>query len=133
MCLGIQIITGILLAMHYTAHVDLAFLSVDKIHGGKKDSNIWKETSQKQKAGLEKEGALKKGSGRSWFKSLKGQANETSSSWRDCCAPWGFLTWTCVVDLALRVSVSLGLGRIAGGLVACLRVCETLRQDPCLN
>jgi len=38
-----------------------------KIHGGKKDSNIWKETSQKQKAGLEKEGALKKGSGRSWF------------------------------------------------------------------
>jgi hypothetical protein len=27
-----------------------------KIHGGKKDSNIWKETSQKQKAGLEKLG-----------------------------------------------------------------------------
>ena len=38
-----------------------------KVHGGKKDSNIWKETSQKQKAGLEKEGALKKGSGRAWF------------------------------------------------------------------
>jgi quinol-cytochrome oxidoreductase complex cytochrome b subunit len=31
MCLGIQIITGILLAMHYTAHVDLAFLSVEHI------------------------------------------------------------------------------------------------------
>jgi len=31
MCLGIQIITGILLAMHYTPHVDLAFLSVEHI------------------------------------------------------------------------------------------------------
>jgi ubiquinol-cytochrome c reductase cytochrome b subunit len=31
MCLAIQIITGILLAMHYTAHVDLAFLSVEHI------------------------------------------------------------------------------------------------------
>jgi ubiquinol-cytochrome c reductase cytochrome b subunit len=25
MCLGIQLITGIALAMHYTPHVDLAF------------------------------------------------------------------------------------------------------------
>jgi hypothetical protein len=33
-----------------------------KIHGEKKDSNILMETSQKQKAGLEKEVALKKGS-----------------------------------------------------------------------
>jgi quinol-cytochrome oxidoreductase complex cytochrome b subunit len=31
LCLGIQIITGIFLAMHYTAHVDLAFLSVEHI------------------------------------------------------------------------------------------------------
>ena len=31
MCLGIQILTGIALAMHYTAHVDLAFLSVEHI------------------------------------------------------------------------------------------------------
>jgi quinol-cytochrome oxidoreductase complex cytochrome b subunit len=31
MCLSIQIITGILLAMHYTPHVDLAFLSVEHI------------------------------------------------------------------------------------------------------
>ena len=31
MCLGIQIITGILLAMHYTPHGDLAFLSVEHI------------------------------------------------------------------------------------------------------
>ena len=46
-----------------------------KIHGGKKDSNIWKETSQKQKAGLEKEGALKKGSGRSWFN--RGRLSQT--------------------------------------------------------
>jgi ubiquinol-cytochrome c reductase cytochrome b subunit len=30
-CLGIQIITGILLAMHYTPHIDLAFLSVEHI------------------------------------------------------------------------------------------------------
>ena len=28
MCLAIQLITGIALAMHYTPHVDLAFLSV---------------------------------------------------------------------------------------------------------
>ena len=46
-----------------------------KIHGGKKDSNIWKETSQKQKAGLEKEGALKKGSGRAWFN--RGRLSQT--------------------------------------------------------
>ena len=31
MCLGIQIITGIFLAMHYTPHVDLAFASVEHI------------------------------------------------------------------------------------------------------
>ena len=31
MCLGIQLITGIALAMHYTPHVDLAFLSVEHI------------------------------------------------------------------------------------------------------
>lgn len=30
-CLFVQIITGIFLAMHYTAHVDLAFLSVEHI------------------------------------------------------------------------------------------------------
>lgn len=30
-CLGIQIITGIFLAMHYTPHVDLAFISVEHI------------------------------------------------------------------------------------------------------
>jgi quinol-cytochrome oxidoreductase complex cytochrome b subunit len=30
-CLGIQIITGLLLAMHYTPHVDLAFSSVEHI------------------------------------------------------------------------------------------------------
>jgi ubiquinol-cytochrome c reductase cytochrome b/c1 subunit len=30
-CLGIQIITGIALAMHYTPHIDLAFLSVEHI------------------------------------------------------------------------------------------------------
>nr|AIU44673.1 apocytochrome b [Cyanophora paradoxa] len=30
-CLGIQIVTGILLAMHYTPHVDLAFISVEHI------------------------------------------------------------------------------------------------------
>jgi ubiquinol-cytochrome c reductase cytochrome b subunit len=30
-CLVIQIITGVFLAMHYTAHVDLAFLSVEHI------------------------------------------------------------------------------------------------------
>nr|UPY84797.1 apocytochrome b [Emiliania huxleyi]UPY85189.1 apocytochrome b [Gephyrocapsa muellerae]UPY84817.1 apocytochrome b [Emiliania huxleyi]UPY84837.1 apocytochrome b [Emiliania huxleyi]UPY84900.1 apocytochrome b [Emiliania huxleyi] len=31
MCLGIQIVTGIALAMHYTPHVDLAFLSLENI------------------------------------------------------------------------------------------------------
>jgi ubiquinol-cytochrome c reductase cytochrome b subunit len=31
MCLVIPIITGIALAMHYTPHVDLAFLSVEHI------------------------------------------------------------------------------------------------------
>lgn len=31
MCLVIQLVTGIFLAMHYTAHVDLAFLSVEHI------------------------------------------------------------------------------------------------------
>ena len=46
-----------------------------KIHGEKKDRNIWIETSQKQKAGLEKEGALKKGSGRSWFN--RGRLSQT--------------------------------------------------------
>jgi hypothetical protein len=30
-CLVIQIITGVVLAMHYTPHVDLAFLSVEHI------------------------------------------------------------------------------------------------------
>lgn len=30
-CLGIQIITGVTLAMHYTSHVDLAFISVEHI------------------------------------------------------------------------------------------------------
>jgi len=30
-CLGIQILTGVFLAMHYTAHVDYAFLSVEHI------------------------------------------------------------------------------------------------------
>ena len=30
-CLGIQLITGIFLAMHYTAHADLAFNSVEHI------------------------------------------------------------------------------------------------------
>ena len=30
-CLGIQLITGIFLAMHYTPHVDLAFASVEHI------------------------------------------------------------------------------------------------------
>ena len=49
-----------------------------KIHGEKKDSNIWIETSQKQKAGLEKEGALKKGSGRSWFN--RGRLSQTKGS-----------------------------------------------------
>ena len=29
--LGVQILTGIFLAMHYTPHVDLAFLSVEHI------------------------------------------------------------------------------------------------------
>lgn len=31
LCLGVQIVTGIFLAMHYTPHVDLAFLSVEHI------------------------------------------------------------------------------------------------------
>jgi len=31
MCLVIQIVTGILLAMHYTPHVDIAFVSVEHI------------------------------------------------------------------------------------------------------
>jgi ubiquinol-cytochrome c reductase cytochrome b subunit len=31
MCLTIQLITGIFLAMHYTPHIDLAFLSVEHI------------------------------------------------------------------------------------------------------
>ena len=31
MCLGIQILTGVALAMHYTPHVDLAFLSVEHL------------------------------------------------------------------------------------------------------
>lgn len=30
-CLGIQIVTGIILAMHYTPNVDLAFISVEHI------------------------------------------------------------------------------------------------------
>jgi ubiquinol-cytochrome c reductase cytochrome b subunit len=30
-CLGIQIVTGIILAMHYTPNVDLAFVSVEHI------------------------------------------------------------------------------------------------------
>ena len=32
MCLIIQILTGIFLAMHYTPNVDLAFASVEHIH-----------------------------------------------------------------------------------------------------
>ena len=31
LCLGIQIVTGVLLAMHYTHNVDLAFISVEHI------------------------------------------------------------------------------------------------------
>ena len=31
MCLGIQILTGVFLAMHYTPNVDLAFISVEHI------------------------------------------------------------------------------------------------------
>lgn len=31
LCLGIQIITGVILAMHYTANIDLAFISVEHI------------------------------------------------------------------------------------------------------
>ena len=31
MCLGIQILTGVALAMHYTPQIDLAFLSVEHI------------------------------------------------------------------------------------------------------
>jgi len=31
MCLSIQIVTGIGLAMHYSGHVDLAFLSIEHI------------------------------------------------------------------------------------------------------
>ena len=30
-CLGIQLLTGIFLAMHYTAHADMAFNSVEHI------------------------------------------------------------------------------------------------------
>jgi ubiquinol-cytochrome c reductase cytochrome b subunit len=30
-CLVVQILTGIFLAMHYTPHIDLAFLSVEHI------------------------------------------------------------------------------------------------------
>ena len=30
-CLGVQILTGIFLAMHYTCHVDMAFASVEHI------------------------------------------------------------------------------------------------------
>ena len=30
-CLGIQIVTGVLLAMHYIPNVDLAFISVEHI------------------------------------------------------------------------------------------------------
>jgi len=37
-CLGIQLITGIFLAMHYTPHVDLAFASVEHIM---RDVNNW--------------------------------------------------------------------------------------------
>jgi ubiquinol-cytochrome c reductase cytochrome b subunit len=32
MCLGIQILTGVFLAMHYTPNVDLAFISVEHIY-----------------------------------------------------------------------------------------------------
>jgi quinol-cytochrome oxidoreductase complex cytochrome b subunit len=32
MCLGIQLITGIALAMHYTPHVDLAFFKYWTYH-----------------------------------------------------------------------------------------------------
>jgi ubiquinol-cytochrome c reductase cytochrome b subunit len=31
LCLGIQIVTGVILAMHYTPNVDLAFISVEHI------------------------------------------------------------------------------------------------------
>jgi len=31
MCLAIELITGIALAMHYTPHIDLAFLSTEHI------------------------------------------------------------------------------------------------------
>jgi ubiquinol-cytochrome c reductase cytochrome b subunit len=31
MCLSVQLLTGIALAMHYSSHVDLAFLSVEHI------------------------------------------------------------------------------------------------------
>jgi ubiquinol-cytochrome c reductase cytochrome b subunit len=30
-CLGLQIVTGVFLAMHYTPNVDLAFISVEHI------------------------------------------------------------------------------------------------------
>jgi len=30
-CLGIQIVTGVTLAFHYTPHIDLAFISVEHI------------------------------------------------------------------------------------------------------
>lgn len=32
LCLGLQIVTGIILAMHYTPNVDLAFVSVEHKH-----------------------------------------------------------------------------------------------------
>jgi quinol-cytochrome oxidoreductase complex cytochrome b subunit len=31
LCLVIQIVTGVFLSMHYTAHADMAFLSVEHI------------------------------------------------------------------------------------------------------
>jgi hypothetical protein len=52
---------------------------------------------------------------------LKGKANETSSSMRDC------RVLLSAVDLAWRVSVGPGLGKTAVGLVALLRWCETFR------
>jgi len=61
------------------------------------------------------------------LKSLKGKANETSSSWRDCRA------LLVMVDLALRVSVDSSLGKSAVGLVVLARRSETFRQDPCFD
>lgn len=31
-CLGLQIVTGVILAMHYTPNVDLAFVSVEHVY-----------------------------------------------------------------------------------------------------